>query len=227
MTDPSISLPLLVIDTSSRRVCVALIDGSESVATRFSNEEASLSLFPLIANILAERELKLDQLKSIAFCEGPGSTLGIRTAIMGIRAWQGAGLNGNVAIFSFSSLRVGYELLTKSASPGDSFLVVTDARRNSWNCLKTQNREPCAVTLLENQALENASLPIFSFDEFPSWTKTVASIDRKSYRPEIVFEDPGFTDLLKPNPAAEPMNVRTMEFAKWIPKARTSDQIET
>ncbi|MDE0769935.1 MAG: hypothetical protein OSB19_16270 [Opitutaceae bacterium] len=220
--------PMLVVDTASRRVCVALIETPEAdTATKFSNEEASLSLFPTIKSLLEERSMKLAQLRSIAFCEGPGSMLGIRTAIMGIRAWIATGQLEDCKLYSFNSLQIGKHVIANTSDAPDSYLVVTDARRQSWNCLNSLNLDGNAVELIQNEALEQATQPVYSFDEFPIWTKTQANIIRLFYRPEDVFQSLAFLGLLRQNPDTEPLNTRTLEFAKWIPKARTADQIES
>lgn len=227
MSDSNARLPLLVLDTASRRVCAALIEKSDSVTTRFSDEEASLSLFPIINDLLEERAMKLSDLRAIAFCEGPGSMLGIRTAIMGIRTWMATKQLEDCKLFSFNSLQVGSQIIANTPNAPASYLVVTDARRQSWNCLKVDSSKPTAIELIENPALEKSDCPIYSFDEFPSWTRTEADIVRFPYRPESIFQSAAFPRLLKANPNAEPLSARTLEFAKWVPQARTADQIES
>ncbi len=228
MTDAKSRFPMLVIDTASRRICVALIvKPGTDVATSFSDEEASLSLFPTIKILLQGQAIKLSQLRSIAFCEGPGSILGIRTAIMGIRVWAATRQIDDCNFFSFNSLQVGSKLVKNSPSPPTDYLVVTDARRQSWNCLNGSNENTSEVALIENTALEQAPQVTYSFNEFPNWTRTQANIIRLSYRPESIFQNSAFPDLLRSNPTADPLNTRTLEFAKWIPQARTADRIES
>ncbi len=219
---------MLILDTASRRPCVALIEKTKPVSTHHSDDEASLSLFPLIKSLLEERSLKLSDLRAIAFCEGPGSMLGIRTAIMGIRTWIGTEQLIDCNLFSFNSLQIGKLIISSGKPDRASFLVVTDARRQSWNCLQAgSDSNASEIEVIENETLEKSDLPIYSFDEFPSWTRSAANIVRLPYRPESIFRSPGFPDLLKPNPNSEPLNTRAIEFAKWIPQARTSDRIES
>lgn len=218
---------MLVVDTSSRRVCVGLFDEKGTLSYKTSEEDASLSLFPLIKSLLAEFDWQLSQINTIAFCQGPGSMLGIRTAIMGIRTWQGAGLIDNKPIYSFSSLRIGAELVRGSSSSKDSFLVITDARRNSWNALRVDGQSTQSIQILENAAIEAESTPLYSFKEFPTWTRSKANIKLLPYRPENVFSLSQFPYLLVENANANPMDLRSMEFAKWIPVARTADQIKS
>lgn len=227
MVRPTDLQRMLVIDSSSRRVCVGLFDEKGILSCRTSEEDASLSLFPLIKSLLAEFDWQLSQINSIAFCEGPGSMLGIRTAIMGIRTWQGAGLLDDTPIYSFSSLLIGVELVRASSGSEDSFLVITDARRKSWNALRVESKSTEPIQIIENAAIEAEKVPLFSFNEFPTWTRSQTEIILLPYRPEDIFASPQFPKLLAENQGANPMDLRSMEFAKWIPVARTADQIKS
>lgn len=218
-----IPYPILVIDTASRRVCVAAMTQQGTAAIRQSGEEASLSLFPSVKAVLLEIGCELPQLRAIAFCQGPGSMLGMRTAVMGIRTWKSAGLLNDCPIFSFSSLEVGRQLI---ASRTDApFLVVTDARRSSWNVLESNQPVGSPARLIDNRGLEHTELPVFSFDEFPSWTRTQAPIERFGYRPETVILSKDFASLLTPNSETAIPIARPQAFAKWVPQARTGDRI--
>lgn len=218
---------MLVIDTSSRRVCVGLLSESGSLIQKTSDQEASLSLFPIIKSLLSQCDWKLSDIASIAFCEGPGSTLGIRIASMGIRTWKETGSIENAKIYSFSSLALGVELTRFSMECPTPFFVVTDARRNSWNALRVDGDTIHPIKIIDNTTLEKEKIPVYSFDEFPSWTRSRASIKRLPYHPEKVFTTSAFLGLLRTNENVDPMNLRSMEFAKWIPVARTAEQIES
>lgn len=218
---------MLVIDSSSRRVCVGVFDSEGHLNTTSSEEDASVSLFPIIKDLFDESGTSLATLGSIAFCEGPGSMLGIRTAVMGIRTWQGAGFLRDQSVFSFNSLNIGAEIVREAHPSEDRFLVATDARRNSWNTTRVEGPDADAIRIIANADLEKDTLPLFSFHEFPTWTRTKAKIALLPYRPETVFASPTFPELLTPNPEVNPLNLRSMEFAKWKPVARTADQIES
>jgi len=218
---------MLVIDSSSRRVCVGVFDSEGHLHSRSSEEDASVSLFPLIKTLLSETDASLATLKSIVFCEGPGSMLGIRTAVMGIRTWQGAGFIDKQCLYSFNSLGIGAELVRGTHPSENHFLVATDARRNSWNTLRVGSSRTESIKIVPNTELEKESLPVFSFHEFPTWTRSEANPTLLPYRPETVFASPSFPALLSPNPEINPLDLRAMEFAKWKPVARTADQIES
>ena len=98
---------LLLIDSASQRLCVSAFDATGHLATVVNLEDASMALFSSISDLLSEIDLPLDEIRAIAFCSGPGSMLGLRSAAMGIRAWQATGILDNVSIYSFTSLQIG------------------------------------------------------------------------------------------------------------------------
>ena len=86
---------------------------------------------------------------------------------MGIRAWQATGILDKVSIYSFTSLQIGAELV-EQPKRGD-FLLVTDARRNSWNAIERKSGEIGEVKLISNESLEAFSGRIYTLTNFPSW----------------------------------------------------------
>lgn len=214
---------LLLIDSASQRLCISAFDAQGNLVTRVSQEDASLVLFSSIADLLSEISLELGELKSIAFCAGPGSMLGLRTAAMGIRAWQATGILDSVSIYSFTSLQIGAELARQEEDGLEDFLLVTDARRNSWNAIERKNGRVGEATLISSEFLESYSGTIYTLADFPKWAQAKQPLIEISYLPEKVFSTIAFSSLLKPAPKVELLALRNSEFAKWIPRARTAD----
>jgi tRNA threonylcarbamoyladenosine biosynthesis protein TsaB len=216
---------LLLIDSSSQRLCVSVFDADGKIATRVSREDASLVLFSSIAELLSEISLKLGELKAIGFCAGPGSMLGLRTAAMGIRAWQATGILEAVSTYSFTSLQIGAELARLQEKGDNDFLLVTDARRNSWSAVERKNGCNGEARLISHESLEAYSGRIYTLSDFPKWAQPSRTLTQIPYLPEKIFSESGFVSLLQPAPEIELLSLRATEFAKWIPKARTSDNL--
>ena len=214
---------LLLIDSASQRLCVSAFDAKGNLATVVNLEDASMALFSSISELLSEIDLPLDEMRAIAYCAGPGSMLGLRTAAMGIRAWQATGILDKVSIYSFTSLQIGAELVGNQEE--EDFLLVTDARRNSWNAIGRKSGEIGEVKLISKESLEAFSGRIYTLTHFPLWAKPAKPFTQLPYLPEDAFREPGFTRLLNPAPEIEPLSLKSSEFAKWIPKARTSDNL--
>lgn len=122
---------LLVIDTCAPRAEASLwLDGASAPAARAELEaEASSSLPAIVARVLAAPAAgvrRIQDLDAVAFCDGPGSVLGVRLAAAALRAWRA--VRPGLSLHSFHSLP-----LLAAAHPG--LAVVADARRDSWHAV--------------------------------------------------------------------------------------------
>src|SRR4051812_13913933 len=70
--------PLLLIDASSTRVQVGLLNTETSANWITLDGEAGLAIFQAVERLGVD----LAAVRAFAFCEGPGSILGVRTAAM-------------------------------------------------------------------------------------------------------------------------------------------------
>ncbi|MBK1880550.1 hypothetical protein [Pelagicoccus mobilis] len=219
MSQKALEYPLLILDTSSRRTWVGLKLAADQLLARSEEQDPSKTLFRLLEELLDQTEVSLSELKSIAFCAGPGSMLGARTTSMAIRAWKGIGIPAAENVYFYNSLQIGALLAAKSEQNG---LVVTDARRSSWNALPFPYDSAESLRLIENQELENLQQPLVSFAEFPAWTKTEAAITLLTYDPSPIFEKEDFLQLLSLTENATPLTIRHNEFKKWEAKIHSA-----
>jgi tRNA threonylcarbamoyladenosine biosynthesis protein TsaB len=113
--------PLLLIDSASNRIQVGLFAADGTAGWKSSTEEAGIGIFQSIEAL----GVGLDEVQAFAFCTGPGSVLGIRTAAMALRTW-----NALIPrpLFGYSSLALVAEALGRS-----DVSVVADARRELWH----------------------------------------------------------------------------------------------
>ncbi len=89
--------------------------------------EASAALPLAVARLLADPAAggrRIQDLDAVAFCDGPGSVLGVRLAAATLRAWRA--LRPGLALYSYHRLP-----LLALAHPG--LAVVADARRDTWH----------------------------------------------------------------------------------------------
>lgn len=113
--------PLLLIDSASARVQVGLLAPGEKTRWATADEEAGAAIFRCVDQLGVD----LGSVAAFAFCEGPGSVLGIRTAATALRTWN---VLKPRPVFAFRSLPVVAQAL---ARPGVT--VIADARRDSWH----------------------------------------------------------------------------------------------
>jgi len=107
MTAPSTALTLtvgrfLAFDTSTDRMSIGVSDGTQQwLHEGAGGPLSSTSLIPAIMQLLANADLRLDQLDAIAFGRGPGSFTGLRTACA---VAQGLALGAGVPVLPVDSL---------------------------------------------------------------------------------------------------------------------------
>ncbi len=214
--------PLLILDTSSRKTWVGLKLSADHLISKSEEQDPSKTLFKLVDAVLEQADEKLDQLSAIAFCAGPGSMLGARTASMAIRAWKGIGIPAARNVYCYNSLQIGSLIATRALE--GSGMVLTDARRSSWNALAFPFSPDAALRLMANQDLDSAEGQLVTFNEFPSWTQTNATLTQLNYDPTPVFETEQFLSLLAPTDQASPLTIRSNEYKKWEAKIHSAPQ---
>lgn len=123
-------MKILAIDCSSSRASLAILD-NQTVVTERTYEENRLRsprLFPELSALLAQGNLKPDQIDLFAAGTGPGSFSGLRVAIATL---CGMALPGGKPIIGVSSA----EAITLDVSRRcgrDSVTIVGDARRHRF-----------------------------------------------------------------------------------------------
>lgn len=136
---------ILAIDTSSTRCTVALATASR-ITTRsveVGRQNAQLVL-PLLAEILTETGINLQQIDAIAVLAGPGSFTGIR---IGVGVAQGLGMANNTPVLPLSNLAV--KAFTALRETGEARVLVSEnARDNEVYFAAYQRCAEAGVTLL-------------------------------------------------------------------------------
>lgn len=163
----------LVVDSCSPRVEAALwINGaSEPVAVASIEGEASSAIPVAVAGVLAQPAAagkKIADLDAIAFCDGPGSVLGVRLAAASLRTWRA--VKPGLSLYSFHSLP-----LLAVAHPGVT--IISDARRDTWHAARaTAPRELVRVPSADLVSLGALGTP----DNFRRWSALPAGVEPRA-----------------------------------------------
>lgn len=126
-------MKLLAFDTSTELMSIAVtraVDGAHRVweHTGTGGAQASSALIPAIETLMAEAELKFEELDAIAFGRGPGSFTGLRTACA---VAQGLGFGAGVPLLPVDTLLAVAEEARAQQAPQQlalRLLVLLDAR---------------------------------------------------------------------------------------------------
>jgi tRNA threonylcarbamoyladenosine biosynthesis protein TsaB len=123
---------ILAVDTSTEACSVALQIGDKTIA-KFADEPRSHSrlLMPMVQQVLAEAQIKVNQLDTIGVSIGPGSFTGLR---IGFAAVQGMAYGADIPVAPVSTLELivaTYRRL-QNAQSGE-IMALLDARMSEFN----------------------------------------------------------------------------------------------
>jgi tRNA threonylcarbamoyladenosine biosynthesis protein TsaB len=120
---------VLAIDTATERCSVALLiqDAWIERSQDVQRGHADLVL-PMVAEVLSEADIRLDQLDGIAYGRGPGGFTGVRIAVSTV---QGLAFAAQLPTAGISNLAA---VAQQVAAPGDRVLVCMDARMGEVYC---------------------------------------------------------------------------------------------
>jgi len=150
---------ILAVDTSTEACSVALQIGSECIA-KYSEEPRSHSrlVMPMVQQVLAEAEIRVNQLDAIGVSIGPGSFTGLR---IGFAAVQGMAYGADIPVVPVSTLElmVATYARQQSAQAGE-VIALLDARMSEFNLGRYQLGDNHQVKALQTDQLVSAEQAI-------------------------------------------------------------------
>lgn len=201
--------PLLIVDAASTRIQAGLLAADGSQVWASSTEEAGNGIF----RCLEELKVDLAKVGAFAYCEGPGSILGIRSVASALRAWL---VLEQRPVWAYRSL----ELVARSL--GDpSLSVIADARRDSWHLTRSHGGVH-RVPTKDLPAAETLRTP----EGFRQWSKLppgmnveAVSYDLSRLVPRLMEED-----LLHPSPEPDAFLHEEPSYVTWTPEIHRAPQ---
>jgi len=199
--------PLLLLDAASTRVQVALFDAQGAARWAVADEEAGVALFRGVESLGVD----LASVRGFAFCEGPGSILGIRTAAMALRTWTALAPR---PVFAFRSLElVAYELARHS--PLENFSAIADARRGAWHCVEVHAG---ATGPLRRVTAAELAGPLFMPEHFRTWAVKPAETRTTSYDLATLLPRVAGADLFRATEAPDAFLHEDPSYQTWTPR---------
>lgn len=126
---------ILFLDASSPIVQVGILKGSNWLSFFKSEEQALTSIFQGVDNCLKMAAMVLNDVDHFAYCEGPGSLLGIRVSSMAIMGWKSLDIFKENKIYAYNSFELSVEMIQKLYGKGNAFYIVSGTRAGVWNIL--------------------------------------------------------------------------------------------
>ena len=195
--------PLLVIDAASLRVQVGIFATGGDVRWVAQTDEAGVAVFRGVERL----DINLSSVRAFVFCEGPGSTLGIRTVAMAIRTWQ---LLLPRPCFAYGSLALVAHALARS-----EITVIADARRDSWHAQKIGG----ALRRLPTSELKG---PLVTPEHFRSWNALPAGMTVTPYDVSKLFENAATANLFQETTTPDAFLHEEPNYATWTPQIHRS-----
>lgn len=149
---------ILAIDTATKSIYLALLIDGQTVdsITQEGESNHSVTIMPLIDQLLTKYQLQLNQIEGILVGIGPGSYTGVR---IGVSIAKMIAYLNSVKLYSFSSLA-----LLASCSEEINILSAIDARRgNAFLSTYQQNNE--ILTVVHQDQLTNTDAFIANLNE--------------------------------------------------------------
>ncbi|MEO5957784.1 MAG: peptidase M22 [Opitutaceae bacterium] len=190
---------VLTIDAASSRVQVGHLRSDGRGEWQSSDEEAGVAVFQCFEKL----RLAVGDVGAFAFCDGPGSILGIRTVAMALRTWQ---LFAARPIFSYCSLA-----LVAHALGRPELAAIADARRESWHHYRIGGPlRRLATSELEGELV----MP----DYFRHWSELPPHVTRVPYVVSDLLPRVIDTDLFQATEAPDAFLHSPPNYLTWTPQ---------
>jgi tRNA threonylcarbamoyladenosine biosynthesis protein TsaB len=203
---------LLLIDSSSTRIHVGLLRARAEPWWDVQPTEAGIGVFAATEALLQRSGLALSDIKAFAFCDGPGSVLGIRTAAVALRTWN---VLQPRPLYSFCSLALLAHALRRSGETAP-FSVIADARRDSWHCVTVDSAG--AVSPLRRAAAASLVGPLSMPEGFRHWSTPPPDLRIVPYEPPLLFAQLTDIPLFAETKAPDAFLHEEPVYQTWTPQ---------
>jgi len=202
----------LVIDTSTSPIQVGIPNSKGWKFIAKTEQQALEGLFSITEKVLKENQNVISDLTSIFFCEGPGSTLGLRIASAFVKTIKWRKNDSNFPIFSYNALDLA-AMLTPSRES-----IIQAPFRVGFRFVRIPNVDPIKSEkkiVSEKEATE----------QFPNsfHIQDIRKRSKINFQKTLIYDlskIKGLSDLKiisKPCEHIKPYNPKAPEFKKWSP----------
>lgn len=218
MIDPkSIAYPLLLTDCSTPGLRAGILGPNGWLAYKHSEGETGSMLFLVVKQLLESTSLSLKDLQSFAYCDGPGSTLGIRINSMALRTWNSL-VDNPRPIYAYRSLVAAGIMIRSEMDEKGDFTVLSDLRKHSWNALQVRAESNAGdIQVVSQEDIGDWPCPRYFIQQrihspgLPPESKAIR------YDLEAIGPQASFLSNLSEVETPEVFQTTTTEFKKWSP----------
>ena len=203
-------LPLLV-DASSQ-VQVGIPDSKDWLSLVREEKPALESLFVAIPKSLEEIDASISAIDAILFCEGPGSTLGLRVAATAVKTILREN-EPSPTLFTYNALDLAAIMSNDFSRP------ILAPFRKGKRLLRSpiSNSAIGSIEVLEEPISKSLSKEALHLPSLRSWETLPEGLDVLDYDISHIAGLAGIAPILRPAEMPEVFTPLPAEFRKWKP----------
>ena len=203
-------LPLLV-DASSQ-VQVGIPDSKDWLSLVREEKPALESLFVAIPKSLEKIDASISAIDAILFCEGPGSTLGLRVAATAVKTILREN-EPSPTLFTYNALDLAAIMSNDFSRP------ILAPFRKGKRLLRSpiSNSAIGSIEVLEEPISESLSKEALHLPSLRSWETLPEGLDVLDYDISHIAGLAGIAPILRPAEIPEVFTPLPAEFRKWKP----------
>jgi len=208
-----------VLDASGTRVFCGIHQGDRWEASFYSDAEALEAIFSGAEAVGFRDYFERGRLAGLICCNGPGSILGIRLALMACAGWRSLPGLRAAPVLSYQSLHAAAALLLEAGTAApDLFSVISEFRKGRWNRLDVRAGVPIGPIYLDNlESIGALSHPVFSLRQRHRAAPPPANARAMEYDPGIDGRWLHRIPLQRWERAPEVYVAEEPTFVKWTP----------
>ncbi len=213
-----IPFPLLVTDCSCPGIRAGVLGSNGWISYVSKTGETGAALFDAVKEVLACAKLGLKDISGFAYCEGPGSTLGIRINAIAIRTWNA--LNSETKpIFGYKSLEAAICMIRENSGKSGEFAVFSDFRKHAWNgCSTAVSGDYSTIEIVAESAIESWPDERYFIQQRIHSPGKAPGSEVIDYDLEPLGKSAPFLELLEKSDKPTAYLVKKPEFKTWTPE---------
>ena len=204
----------LAVDASTSPIQVGIPSTSDWQVLHRVEAQALEGLFSATEKVLNDCGIKISKIKQVYFCEGPGSTLGLRLAAAFVRTLKWSQKSSGFKVFAYNALDLASILAPQKNA------IIQAPFRVGFRFVRIPHIEPIKSEkkiIPEDEAL--AEYPnSYHLPDLRKRSKPVDPEKTLDYDLSLISGLDDLKTISKPCPDILPYNPKAPEFKKWTPR---------
>ncbi len=214
----------LWLDTSTQDTSLALLQNSEILSLNVQESNALDYLFETLQVLLDETQNRFSDLRSIYYCSGPGSSLGLRILSMALRTWKVT--HPDIQLMAGYTLPVYAAMEALRTNAQDSFTLLAQHRKDTWYSAVYQNGTTSEMNQMSDSEVQSLDGNIFHIRQRKFATQPPESSQLLYPNLDALPQILGTAQLLQATDEPTLFPDTTPTFKKWTPQRHRSPALK-